>query len=143
MDQCPPRSFPTRDAAQYYDEGASGRCAAYDPFNKISEASELVDAHKYTIQPLEIGKCGSCSTAEKKFLTGEELSVRGKVVCLQNDFNLVKMYYVQGIKGLLAVYSREVQELTARARTRCAMRFGRARALILSLPTLFLSPRSS
>ena len=52
-------------------------------------------------------RCGSCSTAEKTFLTGEQLTVRGRVVCLQNDWNKVKQYYVQGIKGLLVVYNRE------------------------------------
>ena len=55
-----------------------------------------------------MGRCGSCSTAEKTFLTGEELTVRGKVVCLENNWNMVKQYYVQGIKGLLVVYAREI-----------------------------------
>ena len=32
---------PTRDAAQYYDEGAAGRCSAYDPFNAISLAADV------------------------------------------------------------------------------------------------------
>ena len=55
-----------------------------------------------------LSRCGSCSSAEKDFLTGEELTVQGKLVCAQNDWNLVKVYYIQGIKGLLTVYNREV-----------------------------------
>ena len=30
------------------------------------------------------------------------------VVCNENDWNKVKVYYVQGIKGLLVVYNREI-----------------------------------
>ena len=38
----------TEDAAQYYDEGADGRCGAYDPFNTIDSAgSTATNAHKY------------------------------------------------------------------------------------------------
>merc|ERR1719174_395384 len=70
--------------------------------------AEAGAAHRYTIQSLEFGRCGSCSSAEKEFLTGEELTVQGKSVCSLNDWNKVKMYYVQGIKGLLTVYNREV-----------------------------------
>ena len=44
---------------------------------------------RYTIQSLEFGRCGSCSAAEKKFVTGEELTLRGKVVCAENDWNKV------------------------------------------------------
>ena len=47
------------------------------------------------MQSLEFGRCGSCSSAEKEFLTGEELAVQGQVVCALNDWNYVKMYYVQ------------------------------------------------
>ena len=56
---------PTADAAQYYDEGADGRCAAYDPFNKRGLEAEAGSSHLYTIQSLEFGRCGSCSSAEK------------------------------------------------------------------------------
>jgi hypothetical protein len=100
--------IPTTDAGQYYDEGANGRCAAYDPFNKMQLVANVGDAYRYTIQSLEYGRCGSCSSAEKEFLTGPELTVQGKVVCTLNDWNKVKLYYVQGIKGLLVVYNREV-----------------------------------
>ena len=75
--------------------GASGRCSAYDPFNKMALEADVGTAHLYTISALEFGRCGSCSAAEKKFLTGEELTVRGKVVCTQNDWHLIKTYYVQ------------------------------------------------
>ena len=68
-------------------------------------------SHRYTISPLEMGRCGSCSSAEKVFVTGEELTVKGKVVCTQNDWSLVKQYYVQGIKGLMVVYNREVERI--------------------------------
>lgn len=97
----------TSSASEYYDEGAGGRCSAYDPFNKLNNDGVGL-SHRYTIQSLEFGRCGSCSSVEKKFVTGEELSVRGKVVCNQNDWNLIKQYYIQGTKGLLAVYNREV-----------------------------------
>ena len=90
----------TRDAAQYYDEGADGRCSAYDPFNKMSLANDVRASHRYTILPLEFGRCGSCSSAEKEFLTGEELTIQGQTVCNLNDWNAVKLYYVQGIKGV-------------------------------------------
>ena len=52
---------PTADAAQYYDEGANGRCAAYDPFNKRGIEADAGSNHLYTIQSLEFGRCGSCS----------------------------------------------------------------------------------
>ena len=103
----------TLNADQYYDEGADGRCAAYDPFNKFGNPSIVGQTHRYTIQPLEFGKCGSCSSAEKVFLTGEELTIRGRVVCTQNNWDLVKQYYVQGIKGLMVVYNRQVAQTKA------------------------------
>jgi hypothetical protein len=84
--------IPTTDAGQYYDEGANGRCAAYDPFNKMQLVANVGDAYRYTIQSLEYGRCGSCSSAEKEFLTGPELTVQGKVVCTLNDWNKVKLY---------------------------------------------------
>lgn len=40
-------------------------------------------------------RCGSCSSAEKTFITGEEIVIRGRVVCTQNDWNYVKIYYIQ------------------------------------------------
>ena len=100
--------YNTETADEYYDEGSEGRCKAYDPFNKLGDAVLVGGDHRYTIQPLEMGVCGSCSTAEKTFLTGEAGTTRGRVVCLENDWDAVKQYYVQGIKGLLAVYSREI-----------------------------------
>jgi len=99
---------PTHHAGMYYDEGAAGRCAAYDPYNRMNLEADVGNRYLYTIQALEFGRCGSCSSAEKDFLTGEELTVQGKLVCAQNDWNLVKVYYIQGIKGLLTVYNREV-----------------------------------
>lgn len=99
---------PTVDAGQFYDEGSEGRCAAYDPYNKRGLEAAVGGSHLYTIQSLEYGRCGSCAAVEKEFLTGEELTMRGKVVCTLNDWNMVKIYYVQGIKGLLTVYNREV-----------------------------------
>ena len=63
----------TADAEQYYDEGSEGRCSAYDPFNAVDEeGTTQTNAHKYTILPLEFGKCGGCN---KKFLTGDPLTV--------------------------------------------------------------------
>eukprot|EP00966_Prymnesium_polylepis_P290417 6708415-Prymnesium_polylepis.1 len=91
----------TETADQFYDEGSAGRCKAYDPFNRMGDSVLVGPNHRYTIQPLEFGRCGSCSTAEKTMLTGEQLTVRGRVVCLENDWDMVKQYYVQGIKGLL------------------------------------------
>ena len=44
--------------------------------------------------------------------------MRGKVVCLENNWDMVKQYYVQGIKGLLVVYNRERVIQTGRARLR-------------------------
>ena len=101
----------TKDGSAYYNEGADGRCAAYDPFNRMADAlpnDPLEGAHVYTIQPVEYGKCASCGTFEKRFMTGEELTVRDMLVCQSNDWNRVKQYYIQGIKGLLVVYNREV-----------------------------------
>ena len=88
------------------------RCAAYDPFNRMSSASvsdPVEGAHVYTIQPVEFGRCASCGAFEKRFLTGEELTVRDMLVCQSNDWDMVKQYYIQGIKGLLTVYNREVR----------------------------------
>ena len=96
----------TQDAAQFYDEGSSGRCAAYDPFNAVdAEGTSSTNAHRYTILPLEFGRCGGCN---KKFLTGDKLTMLDYVVCNENDWNKVKVYYVQGVKGLLVVYNREI-----------------------------------
>ena len=100
------------DGAAYYNEGADGRCAAYDPFNRMEDAQPndpLLGAHVYTIQPVEYGRCAACGAFEKRFLTGEELTVRDMLVCQSNDWNRVKQYYIQGIKGLLVVYNREVR----------------------------------
>ena len=47
----------TVDANQYYDEGSAGRCAAYDPFNRFGDAVLVGANHRYTIQPLEFGRC--------------------------------------------------------------------------------------
>jgi len=59
------------------------------------EGTTQTNAHKYTILPLEFGKCGGCN---KKFLTGDKLTVLDYVVCNENDWAKVKVYYVQGIK---------------------------------------------
>ena len=106
----------TADGAQYYDEGASGRCAAYDPFNAVdASGTTATNAHKYTVLPLEFGLCGGCN---KKFITGEELTILDYVVCNQNDWNKVKQYYIQGIKGLMVVYNREIATQKAQKATR-------------------------
>ena len=41
----------TPSAAQYYDEGAEGRCAAYDPFNPRGNPALVLPSHRYTITP--------------------------------------------------------------------------------------------
>ena len=95
---------------------ASGRCAAYDPFNAVdASGTTATNAHKYTILPLEFGLCGGCN---KKFITGEELTILDYVVCNQNDWNKVKQYYIQGIKGLMVVYNREIATQKAQKATR-------------------------
>ena len=46
--------IPTASPGQYYDEGASGRCASYDPFNKIHlEADVGSGAHNRCLSDAE------------------------------------------------------------------------------------------
>ena len=49
----------TIDANQFYDEGSAGRCSAYDPFNRIGDSVLVGPNHRYTIQPLEFGRCAA------------------------------------------------------------------------------------
>jgi hypothetical protein len=43
-------------------------------------------------------------------VTGDPLTVLDYVVCNENDWNKVKQYYIQGTKGLLVVYNREIKQ---------------------------------
>ena len=84
---------------------ARGTChTQHSPCRPLSQGRWRVTTHTPSPKSLFLRH----RSAEKVFLTGEELTVQGKIVCSQNDWNLVKQYYVQGIKGLLVVYNREV-----------------------------------
>ena len=88
----------TVDGKQFYDEGSNGRCSAYDPLNMRqtgSDGSTSTNAYVYTILPCAYGTIAHCG---QKFLTGEhdvQGELRDKDVCTFNDWNLIKIYYVQ------------------------------------------------
>ena len=88
----------TVDGKQFYDEGSNGRCSAYDPLNMRQtgrDGSTSTNAYVYTILPCAYGTIAHCG---QKFLTGEhdvQGELRDKDVCTFNDWNLIKIYYVQ------------------------------------------------
>ena len=96
----------TVDGKQFYDEGSNGRCSAYDPLNMRqtgSDGSTSTNAYVYTILPCAYGTIAHCG---QKFLTGEhdvQGELRDKDVCTFNDWNLIKIYYVQ-VGAILAQF---------------------------------------
>ena len=105
----------TVDGKQFYDEGSNGRCSAYDPLNMRqtgSDGSTSTNAYVYTILPCAYGTIAHCG---QKFLTGEhdvQGELRDKDVCTFNDWNLIKIYYVQ-VSAILAQFWRNSAQFCA------------------------------